>query len=46
MKKKLISVLLIVIGCVMTVFGAFSGQSRDVLNKAIVICLECVGFGQ
>ena len=27
------------------VYGIVSGQMRDVLQKAIGICLECIGIG-
>jgi len=27
------------------IYGAMSGQMEAVLNKAAIICLECIGIG-
>lgn len=43
MSKKTFIVLLI--GSLMTVLGIARGELSTVLNKAINLCLECVGIG-
>ena len=32
-------------GAVFLLFGIFKGQAAAVLNKAIRICMECIGIG-
>ena len=43
--KQMIQLALIVIGISMLVYGVTRGEAAVVLNKAIKICLECVGIG-
>lgn len=48
MKKQranLIGFLLLIVGGVMIATGAFNGEHTDVFQKAIRICLECIGIG-
>ena len=44
-KKAVVQVLLIAAGIAMVCFGALRGEAGVVLNKAIRLCLECVGIG-
>lgn len=45
-KKLLIIRILILITCIsMIVAGIISGEVNVVLNKAVRICLECIGIG-
>lgn len=44
-KKAVVQVLLIAAGIAMVCFGALRGEAGAVLNKAIRLCLECVGIG-
>lgn len=43
--KKACAGLLIAAGIAMVCFGALRGEAGAVLNKAIRLCLECVGIG-
>lgn len=45
MKKKILTLLAIAAGIGMIVYGAATGQVDSVFNKAINICLECIGIG-
>ena len=36
---------LAVLGAAFLLYGIFSGQAIAVLNKAIRVCLECIGIG-
>lgn len=38
-------VFLSAIGVVMMILGALNGEATDVFEKAIRICLECIGIG-
>lgn len=40
-----VRVALILVAVLMIVFGIFNGGMNDVLQKAIMICTECIGLG-
>lgn len=44
-KNAIVQGLLIAAGIAMVCFGALRGEAGTVLNKAIRLCLECVGIG-
>lgn len=44
-KRTAIQVLLLLVGLAMLYFGVQRGETEAVLNKAIRLCLECVGIG-
>ena len=44
-KKALLQIALLVCGTVMLYFGISRGEAAMVLNKAVKLCLECVGIG-
>ena len=33
------------VGIVLTIFGIYRGEVAEVFNKAVRICLECIGIG-
>lgn len=43
--RQYIPLLLIVAGATALAFGLFRGEGRIVLQKAIHVCLECIGLG-
>ncbi len=45
MKKKDITVFLMILALVFITAGVIMGQPASVLNKAVQICMECVGIG-
>ncbi|MBE6033893.1 CD1871A family CXXC motif-containing protein [Aminipila sp.] len=44
-KHNLFTFFLILIGLCSMAFGVFRGEASIVLEKAINICLECIGIG-
>ncbi len=44
-KKAVIQLTLLAAGAAMLGFGVMRGEADIVLNKAIRLCLECVGIG-
>lgn len=44
-KKAVIQLTLLAAGAAMLGFGVMRGEAGIVLNKAIRLCLECVGIG-
>ena len=44
-KRRLIGTLVIAAAAAMIVLGVFREEVTDVFNKAIRICLECIGIG-
>lgn len=44
-RRKAVSLTVIVIAVAMIVFGIYRTEISDVFNKAIRICLECIGIG-
>ena len=45
-KKEAIRILLLVSGSLMLIYGIFRNEVTYVFNKAVKICLECIGIGQ
>ena len=45
MKKKVVQILLLVIGTSCIAIGIILGQYKEVITKAVNICLECIGIG-
>ena len=43
--KKLRTPLLLLAGAALLGLGLLLGQNEEVLNKAVVVCLECIGVG-
>ena len=44
-KKAAAQIVLLMAGIAMLCFGVWRGEASAVLNKAIKLCLECVGIG-
>ena len=44
-KRRFLGLVVIVAAVTMIVFGIFREEVTDVFNKAIRICLECIGIG-
>ncbi len=40
-----ITVSLLIASVTLIVLGIFRGEARIVLQKAVLICLECIGIG-
>lgn len=45
MKQATITKLLLLTGVVFLAVGIWRGEAFEVLQKAIQICLECIGIG-
>jgi len=45
MKKRIISYALLALALVSLTVGVLQGGYRDTLQRAAVICLECIGIG-
>ncbi len=43
--KKYLSVLFLILGILLIALGIARGESEVVLEKAVKICLECIGIG-
>ncbi len=43
--RRITQIVLLVLGVLMIVFGAYRGEAAVVLGKAIKLCMECVGIG-
>lgn len=46
-KKRawVIPLVLIAIGIAFLIVGIYNGEAQEILRKATVICLECIGIG-
>ncbi|MEG0291697.1 MAG: CD1871A family CXXC motif-containing protein [Anaerovoracaceae bacterium] len=42
---KYFKYVLLAVGMVFVLYGVARGEANEVLNKAIRICLECIGVG-
>ena len=45
LKRKIMQIALLLAGVSIMVLGLLRGEALEVLNKAIVICMECIGIG-
>ena len=45
LKSRALSVVIVFISMAMIYYGHSDGEARVVLEKAIRICMECVGIG-
>ena len=45
MKKRGITVLTLILAAALIVAGVAEGQAKEVLMKAVRVCLECIGVG-
>ncbi|MBR4201294.1 MAG: thioredoxin [Oscillospiraceae bacterium] len=44
-RKNIIRAVCLVIGCALIVLGTARGEPDTVLQKAVKLCLECIGIG-
>lgn len=44
-KRSIITLVLLAVGLAFIVIGAVRGETNAVLQKAIMICMECIGLG-
>jgi hypothetical protein len=44
-KIPLIQILLLGLGAAMIVLGLFRQEALEILKKAVIVCLECIGIG-
>ena len=43
--RRITQIVLLALGVLMIVFGAYRGEAVVVLGKAIKLCMECIGIG-
>ena len=43
--RSIISLALLAAGLAFIVIGAVRGEANSVMQKAIMICMECIGLG-
>lgn len=44
-KSRVLSVALVALGIAMMYIGVHRGEALVVMNKAIRVCMECIGIG-
>lgn len=45
MKRSMIAVGVLVLGAAFVAVGLFRGEAATVFQKAVQICMECIGIG-
>jgi len=45
MRVSILQLLLLFTGSVLLVLGLIHGEALEVLKKAILVCMECIGIG-
>jgi len=44
-KTFLLPAIVLIAGAVMLVTGIYNSELNEIKQKAVIICLECIGFG-
>jgi hypothetical protein len=44
-KRLILPSVILLLGIALAVTGILRGELREILKKAVVICLECIGIG-
>jgi membrane protein CcdC involved in cytochrome C biogenesis len=44
-KILLLQIILFSLGAAMIVLGLFRQEASEVLKKAVIVCMECIGIG-
>ena len=45
MKPKIIRYVILAAGILLCVLGILRGEPADIMQKAVIVCLECIGIG-
>ena len=43
--SAIVQITLLVIGITALAFGLYLGEATEILHKAIIVCMECIGIG-
>lgn len=44
-EKNILAIAVMLVGVALIAYGISTGQVTSVLNKAIRVCMECIGIG-
>jgi hypothetical protein len=44
-QRFFIQIVILLVGVIMMTFGLLRGEALEILRKAIVVCMECIGIG-
>ena len=44
-KRRILQVAILLVGIAMITKGIVRGEAREIMRKAIVVCMECIGIG-
>ena len=44
-RYAVLQIILLAAGLVMAAIGVARGEAQEILEKAIIICMECIGIG-
>ncbi|MCR5054879.1 MAG: hypothetical protein K6A69_08555 [Lachnospiraceae bacterium] len=45
MERKKTGFIILTVSVILIVLGLMAGEYREVWNKAVMICMECIGLG-
>jgi len=44
-KRLALPIAVLIAGLVMMAFGVMQGELQRIVQKAVIVCLECIGIG-